>query len=404
MALLSLLLRTESNTTSNELASFSCFRVLFIANVYSVKKPFRNLIFIRTMRTFLPMVCLLARVVVGNMEIGSNFSDMARSRNEDHDNFENRTKKSGPWIDDVSKEWNGDADISLAMETGRKEVDPEGIETDEIKGRSVDLLQNVAKRGEEPMDSWLDTTTKEKASSQEKKDPWTYWWGGKRISSQGQNSDIRRPIRVPFNSWGGKRGRVVYPRHPESNLFADDRIGNDHVGASVDGYGVNRRAEIERSGWKTPFSSWGGKRARNANAEDDDEVQDQDREQYSSPPVHHILGLVADEFPKSEKAERFKGERNALRGKIEMAANDDGWGGKSFPYRKPTDNNGNWLVQTYRLVSTKRAQPEKNKTLSFGPWHGKRNLRTYTLRLGDEYLEVPRRSAKEGLGFFSWAG
>lgn len=75
------------------------------------------------------MVCLLARVVVGNMEIGSNFSDMIRSRNEDK--FENRTEKSGPWMDDVSKEWNGDPDISLAMETDRKEVDPEGIETGE---------------------------------------------------------------------------------------------------------------------------------------------------------------------------------------------------------------------------------------------------------------------------------
>lgn len=163
------------------------------------------------------------------------------------------------------------------------------------------------------MDSWLDATTNEKvsrrrlfvtvsicinnirsisnfqASYQEKKDPWAYWWGGKRISLQGQNPGIRRPIRVPFNSWGGKRGRVVYPRQPETNQFAEDRIGNDHVGASVDGYGVNRRAEIERTGWKTPFSSWGGKRARNVNAEDDDEVQDQDREQYSSLPVHHIL-------------------------------------------------------------------------------------------------------------------
>lgn len=109
---------------------------------------------------------------------------------------------------------------------------------------------------------------------------------------------------MPFNRWGGKRGRVTYPRHPD----------NYHVGMPVDGYGSKRKAGSERVGWKIPFSSWAGKRARNEDG-DEDGVRNQDRENYSdrgsmrmpmtmrspyldlsvgsSVPVHHILGLVA---------------------------------------------------------------------------------------------------------------
>ncbi|XP_078036943.1 uncharacterized protein LOC144470037 isoform X2 [Augochlora pura] len=343
------------------------------------------------MRTFLPIVWLLARVVLGTMEI-ENFSSMAHSPSERDDRLENETDKFGPTTNGL----NGD---SFATRTDQKEVEPGGVIKDESNVKLADYLKIVVKRGQEPTESLLDAN--EKGSSQEKKDPWAFWWGDRRINSNGQAQGIRRPIRVPFNSWGGKRGRLPFNNwfgkrgefgewngkrgefgewngkrgefgewngkrgefgewngkrgefggwngkrgrdmYSESNRIADrtepDQFTNDpnyNGDLSADADNVKRVADNWR---QTPFHIWAGKRSKGAfdswggkrdQSENDRESNEDGGRDYQEnlSHVHHILGIVTDGFPKEDKG-RLQVGQNAIRGEIEMAAFDDGSDGK----------------------------------------------------------------------------
>lgn len=83
------------------------------------------------------------------------------------------------------------------------------------------------------------------------KNPRFYWWGGKRLSSYEPSvANIRRPIRVPFNSWGGKRGRE-YPRSNVNSQMKRSKLAFDRIDQdmSMDGLdGVKRMAEMGKGG------------------------------------------------------------------------------------------------------------------------------------------------------------
>lgn len=65
---------------------------------------------------------------------------------------------------------------------------------------------------------------------------------------------ILRPIRVPFNSWGGKRDGE-YAEYP---FTGDDGKETNDGKAAV---GVKRtQGSVMGNKVKTPFNSWGGKR------------------------------------------------------------------------------------------------------------------------------------------------
>nr|XP_033332745.1 uncharacterized protein LOC117224140 [Megalopta genalis] len=359
------------------------------------------------MRTFLPIVWLLARVVLGTVEIENNFSDVARSRTERDDRLENETEKFGPTTNDLYRDSSGD---SFAMEADQKEADPGGVIKDESNAKLADFLKIIIKRGQDSAESLLDQN--EKSSAQEKKNPWAFWWGGKRINTSGQNSGIRRPIRVPFDSWGGKRGR------PPFNNWGGKRgrlefkdWGGKRGKVAFGGWGGKRGRETnsefnqidstivepdeftdnlkraENDWWcqqppyysydgkrrKACFYNWGGKRSQSGNDRESGEDGDQD-DRENSPRIHHMLGVMADEFPKEDKTGRFQIGQSTIRGEIEMAAVDDGSDGKrnNVAYRIPTENIDNWFAQMYRLLANRKAQRGHTKAVSFLPWYGKR--------------------------------
>ncbi|XP_012141286.2 uncharacterized protein LOC105662552 isoform X1 [Megachile rotundata] len=327
---------------------------------------------------FLPAVTLLIGVILAGCEI------VTLSEGETDASIEDR-------LSDDSKTWKE----PLVM--GEEErIDLQTDATDEQKNvylghpedRRIDFdsdSRGVSNRRDN-VDSWLALAAKSKElrnlpSSQRRRKkkkkttatttPWIYRWGNKRRgSADGMGSGIRM-FRLPFNSWGGKRGPMTFSAL-QDNLF--DRYGRDF---SVDGNGVKKKAEdIERDRGKLPFNSWGGKRSERQN----------DRQQFLTYLKERMYTPVLDVY---KVHETIKGKSNGK--------NDDKE--NNFIYRisghlyNETNQDDSSDVDGRPIVEKRMNLREICKKPEYVSWAGKRSIKLNGIRF-DNTVAIPADTEK----------
>ncbi|CAK9800307.1 hypothetical protein ANTQUA_LOCUS2400 [Anthophora quadrimaculata] len=200
---------------------------------------------------FLPMAFLSIRMIVASREIDDDsWPDTAMHENGyNHVTTDNRTRQ---FLTEMSKMWKAEL---LKGESKKQENDDPGVYVSADSSK-----MKIEGKRKETVDSWVDLAREEKIGSEGRKNPWLYWWADKRLSLHEPSfSTIRRPIRVPFNSWGGKRAEKTGNLQTKRSKLSYDRSDRNIFPAGLNG--VKRMAEMEKVDWKIPFNSWGGKRA-----------------------------------------------------------------------------------------------------------------------------------------------
>ncbi|XP_029038148.1 uncharacterized protein LOC114873707 [Osmia bicornis bicornis] len=355
------------------------------------------------MRSFVPTVCLLIGAIIGSCEFVNSLY-VAQPGDENNDmSIDNRDGKTSM---DVLEAWK-EKEPLVIEEMYEEEIDPNVRATDGRRrneyldamdnaeyNRRINSLANTVSKRREIVESWYDLPRENEEQqdplplSQTKKkkkkktmtttamNPWIYRWGNKKRQNVDEgSSSVRRPIRVPFNSWGGKRGEeysrsaaILFPVK-RTKLTTYDRYDRD---GSIDGYDVKREAtDMDKVRWKTPFNSWGGKRAGKST----------DRERYlrllmervDNAPIFGVLKEYG--FVKGRNNE--KGNDNFSNRNLFRIYN------KTNEYDSSTTNRVN---ERLPLMPNKRMKHHEicKRTSRWDPWGGKRSLDTHTSRFGKD--------------------
>lgn len=266
------------------------------------------------------------------------------------------------------------------------ETDATGDQRTEYLGHTEDRIDldsdsRGASKTRENVDTWLDLAKSKELrnlpSSQRRRKkkkktattiPWIYQWGNKRRENvEGTGSGVRM-FRLPFNSWGGKRGSMTFSPL-QDNIY--DRYGRF---VSAEGNDVKKKAEdIERVRGKIRFNSWGGKRSEQPT---DSRYITYLKERVYGTPVLRVYKVY----------ESMKGKNN-----------DDKE--NNFIHRIPnhlyndTSQDDSSTDDGRPLVEKKR-QHEICKRAVFNSWAGKRNYNSDTICL-DKNLLFPAKLQTE---------
>ncbi|XP_048505796.1 transcription initiation factor TFIID subunit 1-like [Athalia rosae] len=198
-------------------------------------------------------------------------------------------------------------------------------------------------------------------------------WGGKRLVSSlygNQNVKVRRPIRVPFNSWGGKR-------YDEGIMQLESVNGDKNEGGKFkyEDFIDKEENQLEKrtrfnswGGKRTAFHSWGGKRAGG------DIVGNRENEMLEE------KSFINRETGKRTKFNAWGGKRskNSERNEEETKRTRfNAWGGRK--------RSGDSADRTLNIMSEKRSPEETmEKKNTFSAWGGKRFVGDENVSRDDE--------------------
>ena len=371
---------------------------------------------------FLPIVTLLMRVILGYPETDGTISDAIQLENEGNDALDIRAQKSAT---DASTDWQKEEPFSTLG--NRKQTDPTDIMAGWLRRgsehpgseenrdnyrqvRGIGANAKIVTKRRERVGSWHDSQAKDKGIQNpvdDKKDPRIYWWGDKRISLYRSSPSIHRPIRVPFNGWGGKRGNY-FP-------FAESK-SMDNANTVYDIYRVIGEVEFVKTPHKTTLEKLRGKRARKEPAD-----QEPDRQQFvlimGSPNLNDdaqtVFDATKDKFAKGGEFGQEADRKQVF----------DKWDNKHnyFPYQFPLhainrtteqdymtegeitnnsnnnndDDNDNWLMS----MPDKRVKDGQVQKAASDSWDNI-PVKKYTFGLENVYHAVllPRNR------YFMWGG
>ncbi|XP_066586608.1 uncharacterized protein [Prorops nasuta] len=214
----------------------------------------------------------------------------------------------------------------------------------------ADLEEKINSKRDEGLpavSTWIYLPVKETddgGPTEEKKSSTFNPWGGKRFE-QYRNSKIRRPIRVPFSNWGGKRGREElrdgwgYPEN-KKRRYLIDYAGRRYV---FDGTGVKRVAETGKN--RVPFNSWGGKRSTEANLQSKvpNLISNSDQSTIDAFYIDEESRDIKDDEKRAERSEIIRSRFNSWGGKRSGLISDIyNETGNDFNDREQKDNNSQW--------------------------------------------------------------
>ena len=402
----------------------SCYARIIDRNIVSIPRKDS----VEGMWVFLPIVCLLMRVILGYPETDDTFSNAIRLENEGNDALDNRARKSAT---DASRDWKKEEPFSTLDD--KKQTDPtdimaggprrgsEHLGNKENRGnyrhvRGIGSNAKIVTKRRENVGPWHESQTKDKGiqnPADNKKDPWIYWWGDKRISLYGSNPSIHRPIRVPFNSWGGKRGKDF----SRSNVRVESKRMDDSD--TYDEYDIRGVFELKNTGKKVSLRDILGKRGRKEPAD-----QEPDRQQLElmtgssnyNDDAPTMFGAVKDKFAKGGEFGQEADREQVI----------DKWDNKRnyFLYRFPLHEINHTTDQDYmtegeiannnnnnndnddndnRLTSMpdKRAKDGQVQRAAFNTGSGGKGSLKYRIEFDSGYRVA---LLPEGKAYFFWAG
>uniref|UniRef100_A0A0A9W6F5 Uncharacterized protein n=1 Tax=Lygus hesperus TaxID=30085 RepID=A0A0A9W6F5_LYGHE len=218
-------------------------------------------------------------------------------------------------------------------------------------------------------------------------------WGGKRtriVPWTGRREGAKRK----FNSWGGKRSDDSFDYL--SDLSEDKRAKFNSWGgkrAKFNSWGGKRSVYEVEEDKRAKFNSWGGKRG----GIDYDELPDDSSEHY----------WLQEDPEKRAKFNSWGGKRDddsSATWEEEKRAKFNSWGGKRAGNNTTTDN-----IEDFMMV--KRAYPAsslKRKQI-FQSWGGKRTARSaspgFRIRSAkDRSWGTLLRPIRRGPDFYAWGG
>ncbi|XP_033352410.1 uncharacterized protein LOC117234931 isoform X2 [Bombus vosnesenskii] len=176
--------------------------------------------------------------------------------------------------------------------------------------------------------------------------------------------------KTSFDPWSGKRAKE-YSRSKVDSQGKRTKLTHDWYDRDTPTNEFSNVKRITESVEWTPFNSWGGKRAEKLNNRDS------------------VLALTRDPH------------------NLHLMAKDKLIAGRKLGDEKLSIETKNWLSSMCNTCAKKHCEIEKKtkqneqyeKPRAWGPWHGKRSLKTYTFRFGNEYFTVPADSIKDERNF-----
>ncbi|XP_043494302.1 uncharacterized protein LOC122519114 [Polistes fuscatus] len=239
---------------------------------------------------------------------------------------------------------------------------------------------------------------------EEIKNPFFSRCDGKRVSHF-RSSKNERPIRMPFNSWGGKRGRLDDPANfltmKGSKSFSDKDFQQSF-------YEYVKR--LPNFGRRTPFYSWGGKRSINSEFDLNKNVDNtsEEKSEFYLPNEDTTEDTILDEIEDEKRAALMKTSRSRI--------GFNSWGGKrnnDKEFHLPVTNesiNSEDIIDrninpTDQLqILEKKAINEYSRRFHFHPWGGKRSTNAEDVIIPNNYGLYDNDPAKERKVFFPWNG
>ncbi|CAL7939313.1 unnamed protein product [Xylocopa violacea] len=356
----------------------------------------------------LPMVSLLIRAIIGNPEIDESTLSVVIGLGNESNNLVTEKRSSN----DIWETFKGE---SFKEMDNAKTINRDNVETEEGNGK---IVVRVIYAESERLTTVLKGIRK---VSQEKASPWLYSWENRRPSIEhGHGSSIScicRQLRLPTSSkrWNDKREKEYFDRSNVDLQTKRTKLTYDGYGrdTAVDEFnGIKRVAKMRKVGSKTPFNSWGGKRA---------EEQSIDREQFSQLSLGpndrrlHFANAIKDVSPAGKDAGEIDYEKHAVRMINGISAVYQNWNRKRnhYPYPIPsriynetnqhdyTNDITDWLIPIHDKKSEQHGQYKKTK---FNPWGGKRSSKACTFRFGNNYLTTPAYAETRPKGFPSTTG
>ncbi|KAK9299399.1 hypothetical protein QLX08_007568 [Tetragonisca angustula] len=177
-------------------------------------------------------------------------------------------------------------------------------------------------------------------------------------------------LKVPFDPWSGKRAKG-YTQANVDLQGKGTKLVHDSYDPDAFADGFNNVKRIKARG--NIFNSWGGKRAEKLNNRDDPFLS-----LTKSPGNFRLMekdGLVR------RNGGKYDDEKLAIQMKNWLSTVCNTW-------EKKHDC---WHCRG----NDKKAEQHYKKPKGWGPWFGKRSLKAYIFRLGNEYFAVPTYSIKD---------
>ncbi|KAL2722245.1 hypothetical protein V1478_009108 [Vespula squamosa] len=237
--------------------------------------------------------------------------------------------------------------------------------------------------------------------SEETKNPFFSRWDGKRISSF--RSKNQRSTRMPFNSWGGKRGylddKASFLIMRGSKSFSDKDAHKNFV---------EYAKRLSNFGRRTPFYSWGGKRNINTGFDINKYINTipEEETEFYLPKDDATEDAILDGNEK--RAAQMKTSRSRI--------GFNSWGGKrndikefQLPLNNESlrfeDNIDKNMNSTDQLLIPEKKDTNKNHQKShFEPWGGKRSINEDFMIIPNNYDLHDNNPAKQQQVFFPWGG
>ncbi|KAI4501110.1 hypothetical protein M0802_003913 [Mischocyttarus mexicanus] len=301
-------------------------------------------------------------------------------------------------LEDINKDINSEGLLRMSLNSEKDNDFQMGINKRFVEGSKSNfwyVLKNSEILPAIPL-HYLPTNKRSLKSNEleEMKNPFFSRCDGKRVNYF-RSSKNERPIRMPFNSWGGKRGHSDDPDN--ISIMRGSKSFSDKD-AQKSFYEYVKR--LPNFGRRTPFYSWGGK--RNINIDSDlnknvDTTSEEKNELYL-PNDDTTEDTILDEIDDEKRAALMKTSKSRI--------GFNSWGGKrkdmkeihlpltneSMNFEDLDDRN---ISPTDQLqILEKKAINEYSKRFYFQPWGGKRY--NYDLHDNDP--------AKKRKVFFPWGG